>query len=426
MFMPPDPRCILGMWRSGLRTLVFACVALGLSAHGEVLVWDPLNAGSGGSTAGGTWSTLDSNWYLTGLGGGDSSWLNTMKGAEAHFLTGGTGPYPVTLGSNIEVRQILVGASATGYSIDTTGFQLSVGVNDGDAITANASLNLLGTGSVDMKSDIDWNVVNAGTSLLVVPTITGSAGNDLLKSGAGRLVLAGNNTYAGATQVTEGELQVGAKDAGQTGTGAVTIKSGGTLLGTGIVRGSTNTINGTLQAGGGTTTNDHGTLTFTPATTNAVNGNVILDLSGSTNAVLDPSFGGNAIGSKGYANYVTANGTGAGSHDRLVFNGSSTTFGFGSSFDIISSAGFVPEAGQIFNLMDWLGVMTLPTLGGPTYRNGSEDNATNFDLPDISSSGLLWDTSLFTSHGIIVVVPEPGRVFCLTMGLALLVIRRRR
>ena len=40
--------------------------------------------------------------------------------------------------------------------------------------------------------------------------------------------------------------------------------------------------------------------------------------------------------------------------------------------------------------------------------------------------GLLYDTSLFFSHGIVVVVPEPGRAALVLLGLAMVMLRRRR
>jgi hypothetical protein len=40
--------------------------------------------------------------------------------------------------------------------------------------------------------------------------------------------------------------------------------------------------------------------------------------------------------------------------------------------------------------------------------------------------GQSWDTSLFNTHGVIVVVPEPSRALLLLLGLFGLISRRRR
>ena len=88
---------------------------------------------------------------------------------------------------------------------------------------------------------------------------------------------------------------------------------------------------------------------------------------------------------------------------------------------------FTPTQGQIFNLLDWSGVTDFTGFSvGTNFRDGAGDNGNQFNLPDISASGLVWDVSLFTSNGIIVVVPEPSRVLLLLGGLLGLLMRRRR
>ena len=71
--------------------------------------------------------------------------------------------------------------------------------------------------------------------------LSGSADTGLIKTGAGKLILSTNNTYTGATTVSNGTLLVN----GAIGSSAVTVKTGGTLGGTGSIGGAV-----TVQGGG--------------------------------------------------------------------------------------------------------------------------------------------------------------------------------
>jgi hypothetical protein len=125
--------------------------------------------------------------------------------------------------------------------------------------------------------------------------------------------------------------------------------------------------------------------------------------------------------------------SGVGTHDRLVFLGSG---GHNVSFltstgrlEVVGS-GFTPERGQVFNLMDWSGLINPnPNFTGFTFNSyvtGNGDEGADMDLPDISGSGLAWDLSRFTTSGNIVVIPEPSRTVLMLVGLAGLALRRRR
>jgi len=147
----------------------------------------------------------------------------------------------------------------------------------------------------------------------------------------------------------------------------------------------------------------------------------------------DATFGGNAVGSAGYNSFVDAV-TGTGTHDQLVFNGGAgSTLTFSSNLTV-QATGFTSAVGQVFNLLDWSAMTTSDFAGfnvGAAYRDGAGDNGSQFDLPDISTSGLSWDVSRFITSGNIAivnlgVVPEPGRVLLLGLGFLGVLIRRRR
>jgi fibronectin-binding autotransporter adhesin len=106
--------------------------------------------------------------------------------------------------------------------------------------TSNASVNVTGTGHVLSAStaldDPATFTVNAGGRLLVSgPIGTGSNGaKTLTKSGLGILEFSGTSSYSGATLVTAGQMRVN----GRLGNTAVTVQSGGTLGGSGVLGGN--------------------------------------------------------------------------------------------------------------------------------------------------------------------------------------------
>lgn len=305
-------------------------------------------------------------------------------------------------------------------------------------VGATLTLDVAAGSSLLIKGDVNsadtdgtahtFNLTGSGTG-----EIKGVLSNTLTvnKTGTGTWIFSGANTYTSATNVNAGTVQVGKAGVGQTGTGVVTVAANASLSGTGIVRGSGFTLsaNASLYAGDGKTAADHGTLTFTPVSTASYNlasgSNTYLDITTPTTS--DGNFGGFAIGSSGYNTWVNSV-TGVGGHDRLVFNGSRGTLTVAGNI-LVAASGYTPHAGDVFNLMDWATVLTTNFSGfsvGTNLRDGSGDTGTQFDLPDISGSGLFWDVSQFTTSGNIVVVPEPGRMSLLLLAVGGLLMRRRR
>jgi len=94
----------------------------------------------------------------------------------------------------------------------------------------------------------------------------------LTKNGAGTLTLSGANTYTGGTTINAGVLLVANASGSGTGAGAVTLKSGAILGGTGRVAGMTTVESGGHLAPG---MNSIGTLTFAGSNLNFNSGAVL-------------------------------------------------------------------------------------------------------------------------------------------------------
>jgi autotransporter-associated beta strand protein len=113
-----------------------------------------------------------------------------------------------------------------------------------------------------------------------------------------------------------------------------------------------------------------------------------------------------------------------GAHDYINVGGDLTLEGAGR-ISVTNLGSYAPYAGSVYNLLDWsnLAIGTFNVNGGNRYVDGTESY--DLDLPALTG-GLLWDTSLFQTHGVVVVIPEPSRALLLMFGLLALFYRRRR
>lgn len=404
---------------------------------------------------GGTISLNSGYAYIGGFAGANGS-LNvnggTLKSAVAgvmrvHVAYGGTGSLTVgggiLEGLNSLLVSVLAGSVGTvqlnGGIVQSGGFSIGAGtanVNfNGGTLQATVNNANYFSGHTSSNSELQAGGLifdSNGRNVTASNSFDGIGG--ITKLGTGTLSLSGINTYTGTTTVSVGALQVGSSGTGTTGTGAVTVQTGSTILGTGIVKGSSFTAQSgaTIYAGDSTASSSHGTLTFTPVTTgiyDVQSGSSVI-LGTSTATTTDATFGGNALGSASYNTWLDAI-SGVGSHDRLVFNGTTgSTLAFSGNLSVIGSS-YTAQLGDVFNLFDWASLVTSDFSGfasGTNYRDGSGDNGSQFDLPDISGSGFLWDISRFTNSGniAVVIVPEPSRALLLCFGLAGVVLRRKR
>lgn len=355
-------------------------------------------------------------------------------------------------------------------------------------IIENASANP-GTLTITQNVNATWDAYFRDGNL--DPQIDGASGPgaslSVVKAGSAMATMTIFNTYSGTTTVSDGALQIGQggngewqllvqgnsvartavgvgnRAVGSTGIGLTTVESGATLTGSGHVRGSM-VVQGTLAPGdvlgagdpgsdlgtlfvGGqgssifaTVTIEGGTLTLQALAPTAHNTDLstagaytLNDLANYESFVagLPTSYDGTAVNPTTFGELGTHITAGT-QHDHLeVSNGIVWNGGLIEVVPFSSGENsFSPQAGDIYNLLDWYGVSEWNDFDeGDRYRVGGE-TGTNLFLPDLSGFGeaLRWDTGLFTSHGIllIAVVPEPSRMLLLFLGFATLLMRRRR
>ena len=229
--------------------------------------------------------------------------------------------------------------------------------------------------------------VSDATTLTIANVITGSGA--LTKDGTGSLIFTAANTHAGTTTVNAGVL-------GGTGSvgGDLTVASGGTLA-PGVAGAGQFTVDGSLALESG--------------------GSLALELGGATAndaAVIRDYFdtNGSLAGLTIQAGYEAEN---TGLHDFISIGGAAVP-DFSGTVKLTTIAAYNPVYGDIFDLLDWAAV-------------GSATGVPTFDFSMVAlDAGLAFNTDLFASNGIVVIVPEPSRALLLLLGLLGLMLRRRR
>jgi autotransporter-associated beta strand protein len=433
-----------------------------------------LTVGAGGINvdAGSAAHTISSQVAL----GTNETWTNnsttgtfTVSGVVSD---GGNGFALTTAGAGTVA---LAGANTyTGATIVSAG-TLQLG-NGG----ATGSISTTSTISVATGATFAVNesaAVSQGTDFIGTGSGISGAGS-FAQTGSGSTTLNGSNTYTGTTTVSNGQVHL---TGNLTSTSAVTVsESAGTL---GTYNASTNTFAGQnaavlsandnvtlgsasstvtvggagavgILAPGGSLGADNGSLTISHDL--VVSSGSMLNLGITTPTVAAPTsfvfangqyyLSSDASFTNGYSNVqnlITDNGNAtppaantavatetnivpaSGNHDYINVAGT-LTLNSGSMVHVFANGTPSFTYGEVFNVLDWTTIINNGFNNPATFTTGGATG--DFYLPDLSlaSSGLAWDTSAFTTYGILVVVPEPSRVLLLLFGLLGLALRRRR
>ena len=116
---------------------------------------------------------------------------------------------------------------------------------EGDTSLSGTAALTLGNAFAIGKADL---LAISGPTLTLNGQISGDG--SIVKQGAATLTLGGASTYTGGTTVTAGTLSINNKSGSATGTGAVQVQSGATLMGSGAIAGPVNVAAGAKLAVG--------------------------------------------------------------------------------------------------------------------------------------------------------------------------------
>jgi fibronectin-binding autotransporter adhesin len=343
---------------------------------------------------------------LTGTGTVDINVTgNVTYSGSANAYTGNT---TVNSGTLILAKTAGTTAIAGNLVVNGGAVQLNASnqIADTSSVTLNnaATLNLGGNAETigQLTSTSSTAVVALGAGALTISgpnntnsnyagTFTGTAASSLNVSGTGKVYLSGNNSsFAGATNVTNGTLNVSGSN-GVLGTGNVSISSSGNLqLQGGISLANTVTINGTGTSGNGAIENFAGSNTIAGGLNVAGNSRVQSD-AGTLTVSGNVALGTNTLNTGGAGNIsitgliagtggLTKDGTGS-----LTLSHAGNTF---SGPTVINAGSVLAAASNIINNSAALTIATGATLSLQTFSE-TVGNLTGGGLLDFGSSGKL-------------------------------------
>ncbi len=337
----------------------------------------------------------------------------------------GSGDFTRALGSG--ANQIRWVAPTTNTAAGFAAYGANRTVNLGGAngtITWNATSSIrteqqLALGSVDSTHNVTFRnginlsdaartiVANNGISstnvdgeISGVISSTSSALGSVIKTGAGTLLLSGNNTYTGLTTVSGGALLVGNSSGFGSLAGAVIVGSSAILGGSGTIAGGVTIQNGATLAPG----NSPGLLT--------VNNNVTIESGGIFSVEINGAVAGTG-------------------HDSLVMTGDAPVFSLTGTNDLkISLNSFMPTVNTLFFLANISGSAAID--GTFESLNGATTTLTQGSLFTVGAQaftisyiGHLAGNSFTGGNDLVIqAVPEPSTWMLPVLGGIFLLFRR--
>jgi autotransporter-associated beta strand protein len=224
----------------------------------------------------GGWATVGgTTWAIDSALDGNSA-INGLTTYETSTTIGNWGTTEnISIGANPSANLNTISINSLRFTGAST-----VTINDGQTLTLTSG-GILGTGSGAMTitggtlrgaNIADLVVIQNSPADMTIGSVIANQGTTALtKSGTGRLILSGANTYSGQTYVNQGILSISANNnLGAVGTGAAVNLDGGTLQATATFA----LNNGGANHRAVTLADNGGTIDVTGANTLAVSGNV--------------------------------------------------------------------------------------------------------------------------------------------------------
>ena len=353
----------------------FNTASLSLSQVGNQIVLSGLQAQpstwNGGSSVNANWTDA-TNWTLAAQGGYSLSFAGNVRTTANNDFAAGT------TFSNLTFTNTAAPFTLTGNNINLGGNITNSSSNDQ---TINVAMALTGSNST---MDTGAHNVTLGSN------VSGNGG--IIKSGAGTLFLNGaNNTYAGATQINQGVVQVnGSLAAG----GLISVPTGGTL-GVGsssTVARSVTVTGGVVNLSGALTA---GTLTLTSGTVNSTGSNAasnILSLPAANSGATLSATTGNELGVANKLTQTTGNNV-------LTITAGATPFKVGGS-NVVNNLDTLVLQGSNTTLEQKVGNQSAGlAVRAWTGQNGTPIDGSLFDISVQNPAGSSTDSTFANTIG---------------------------
>jgi hypothetical protein len=404
------------------------------------------------TNGGGSWGTVSAtpaNWTANGgTPGLDGDFTNTDSATFGNALTSGTANVLLG-GANPNLNAItFANTNGASYNIEgTNGGSTGTITLNGAGSSAATVTDTAGMHSVSAPVVLGANGANvnvsSGQQVSFLEQISGTSALATI-TGTGTTILsnATGNTYSGGTTVGAGKLFADGGVAGTssaTGTGTVSVSSGATLGGSGVIRPTIASAGLTLASGSTLYSGD------IPTGTAAGNG-LTLDNTVSHGTILDASLGNATLvfnlgtGTTGLTGSTVgqqpldfANPNVGSSFIKVLDNGGPSSvgelkFAAGDTIQINDLTGGSLQLNQGIPYLliqagsnaDYAGLITSGGTLGDVTQNGWVENL------HISYTGNYVGMRLYLFDGDLEVVPEPGTWALMIGGLALLAFWRHR